>query len=449
MNVAKTIRHKILNHASIFDETIRVYNDALSFIIEVIDNEVSDTNAYSTKEMTNLMERLIHATKSNPTPKYTEFNQRFYKFPSYFRRAAIAMAFGKVKSYRSLLENWETEKQAALENGRKFNKQRPTKQFTHKEFPVLYKGNMFKRTSDTTAFIKVFVKNDWVWVDVVFRPQDLFKRGVHEWKECNPKLVKQGKKYFLHISYEQQVALHKEKIQHQRICAVDLGLTNSAVCSVLDANGTVFARKFIRHRREKDQLRRATNYLRKAQRQTGYASMPRYWNRINGLQKQILNDTAAQIIQFAKQHHVHTIVFEFLDKMRMPKGYYGAKKLRFKLHYWAKKGIQNKVEEMAHYEGMRISRVNPRNTSKYAFDGSGEVKRSQRGDVVIFVNGKQYHTDLSASYNIGARYFIRAIQKSISEKEWSELSAKVPTLTTRTKQTLASFITLRTVLCFS
>ena len=37
MKVAKTIRHKILNHSSIFDETIRVYNEALSFIIEVID----------------------------------------------------------------------------------------------------------------------------------------------------------------------------------------------------------------------------------------------------------------------------------------------------------------------------------------------------------------------------------------------------------------------------
>ena len=117
MKVAKTIRHKILNHASIFDETIRVYNVALSFIIEVIDNEVADTNAYSTKEMTNLIEGFIHTTKSNPNPKYAVFNQSFYKFPSYFRRAAIATAFGKVKSYRSLRKNWETEKQVALENG--------------------------------------------------------------------------------------------------------------------------------------------------------------------------------------------------------------------------------------------------------------------------------------------------------------------------------------------
>ena len=449
MKVAKTIRHKILNQSSIFDETIRVYNEALSYIIEVIDNEVVDTNAYSTKDMTNFVERLIHATKNNPNPKYFEFNQRFYKFPSYFRRAAIATAFGKVKSYRSLLQNWEAAKQIALENEREFKAQPPSKQFVHKEFPVMYKGNMFERTSESTACVKAFVKNDWVWIDVAFRPQDLYKRGVHEWKECNPKLVKQGKKYFLNFSYEGKVDLHKEEIQHQRICSVDLGITNSAVCSIMDANGTILARKFIRHKREKDQLRRATNYLRKAQRQTGYASMPRYWNRINGLQKQLLNDTAAQIVTFAKEHEVHTIVFEFLDQMRIPKGYYGARRLRFKLHYWTKKGVQNKVEEMAHYEGMRISRVNPRNTSKYAFDGSGEVIRNQRGDLATFQNGKQYHADLSASYNIGARYFIREIQKTTPEKVWSELSAKVPTLTTRTKQTLASFITLRTVISFS
>ena len=74
----------------------------------------------------------------------------------------------------------------------------------------MYKGNMFEKHL-INRFCKNIRKNDWVWVDVVFRPQDLYKRGVHGWKECNPKLVKQGKKYFLHISYEGKVALHKEK----------------------------------------------------------------------------------------------------------------------------------------------------------------------------------------------------------------------------------------------
>ena len=308
---------------------------------------------------------------------------------------------------------------------------------------------MFKRTSDTTAFVKAFVKNDWVWVDVVFRPQDLFKRGVHEWKECNPKLVKQGKKYFLHVSYEGEVTFTQRK-----------NSTSTYLCSRFRVNqlSGMFGTGCKRHcpcakihsPSKRKRPIASSNELFTQSTTTNriciYASLLESDQRFT---KTNLKRYGCSNHRFAKQHHVHTIVFEYLDKMRIPKGVYGAKKLRFKLHYWAKKGIQNKVEEMAHYEGMRISRVNPRNTSKYAFDGSGEVKRSPRGDLAIFSNGKQYHADLSASYNIGARYFIREIQKSISEKEWSELLAKVPTLTTRTKQTLASFITLRTVFRFS
>ncbi|MEM1505620.1 hypothetical protein RG959_19660 [Domibacillus sp. 8LH] len=76
---------------------------------------------------------------------------------------------------------------------------------------------------------------------------------------------------------------------------------------------------------------------------------------------------------------------------------------------------------MAHYLGMRLSRINPRNTSALAFDGSGKVERSPKKDLAVFLTGKVYHADLSASYNIGARYFIRAFQKSISETKWLPL----------------------------
>lgn len=212
--------------------------------------------------------------------------------------------------------------------------------------------------------MKTFVNHDWVWVEVSFRLQNLDKRGVTEWKECNPTLVRKGNKYFLHFSYETTIKLNKTPLQQQRICAVDLGLTNSAVCSILNATGTVLTRKFINQTREKDQLCRITNYLRKAQSRSGYASMPRYWNRISGLQRHRLVHTASEIIQFAKEYKVDVIVFEFLGKMRTPKGFLGAKKLRFKLHFCCKLGIQSKVEEMAYYEGIRISRINLRNTSK-------------------------------------------------------------------------------------
>ncbi|GIN58526.1 hypothetical protein J8TS2_28450 [Lederbergia ruris] len=442
MKVAKTLRHKIINHSGIFDATLQVYNRALTYMIEVIDKEFDDLECFSSSSIVAPVEKLIHTTKTNPSPKYTEFNRDFHKFPSYFRRSAIATALGKVKSYRSNYRNWESEREMALSEGKRFKKNPPKLQLIHNEFPVLYKGNMFVRTSDTTAQIKVFHNKDWVWMDIKFKGQDLYKRNVWGWKEHSPKLVKVGKKYFLNISYTNKVKLSKTDIKNQKVCAVDLGISNSAVCSVMDAKGTVLARKFINQTKEKDRLYHLTNKLRKVQRASGWVAAPNYWRQVNGLQKHIVNHTSHEIVKFAQEHHCDVIVFEYLNKMRVPKGFWGAKKLRFKLRYWRKTAIQNKVEEMAHYVGMRITRVNPRNTSALAYDGSGKVERNDKKDLATFSTGKVYHADLSASYNIAARYFIRAYEKSMSEKSWLSLQAKVPELIKRTCQTLSSFISL-------
>ncbi|MEM1503741.1 transposase [Domibacillus sp. 8LH] len=378
MKVAKSLLHKITNQTEIFNATLDMYNDALSFIIRVIDKEFDHTDGLTTKSIVPAVEKLIHATKSNPLPKYKEFNERFYKFPSYFRRSAIASAFGKVKSFRSNYQNWEEEQKYVLSEGIKLKKQPPCLQAEHKEFPVFYRGNMFNRTSDTSAQIKVFHKNDWVWADIEFKGQDLYKRGVWEWKENNPKLIKRGKKFFLSISYENKVTLTKTPIQEQKVCAVDLGLTNSAVCSVIDATGTVLGRTFINQPKEKDRLQTLTNKLRKAQRASGRIHAPNFWRQINGYQQHIVRRTSHEIVKFASKHDCDVIVFEYLGRIKTPKGFYGARKLRFKLHRWRKIGIQNKVEEMAHCLGMRISRVNPRNTSALAFDGSGKVERNPK-----------------------------------------------------------------------
>ncbi|WNS77756.1 transposase [Domibacillus sp. DTU_2020_1001157_1_SI_ALB_TIR_016] len=442
MKVAKSLLHKITNQTEIFNATLDIYNDALAYVIEVIDKEFDDTERLTTKSIVPAVEKLIHATKSNPLPKYKEFNERFYKFPSYFRRSAIASAFGKVKSFRSNYQNWEKEQKYALYERKRFKKQPPRLQVKHKEFPVFHRKNMFNRTSDTTAQIKVFHQNDWVWIDIEFKGQDHYKRGVWEWKEHNPKLIKRGKKFFLSISYENKVTLTKTPIQEQKVCAVDLGLTNSAVCSVIDATGTVLGRTFIDQPKEKDRLQTLTNKLRKAQRASGRIPAPNFWRQINGYQQHIVCHTSHEIVKFASKYGCDVIVFEYLGRMKIPKGFYGARKLRFKLHGWRKIGIQNKVEEMAHCLGMRISRINPRNTSALAFDGSGKVERNSKKDLATFSTGKVYHSDLSASYNIGARYFIRAFQKSISETKWLSLQAKVPELAIRTSQILSSFISL-------
>ena len=95
-------------------------------------------------------------------------------------------------------------------------------------------------------------------------------------------------------------------------------------------------------------------------------------------------------------------------------------------HMWKKKGIQNITEQLAHGNGMQISRVCSRNTSALAFNGSRPVTRDKKNhSLCTFRNGKQCHCERSASYNMGARYFIREVLKPFSEKKRSELESKV------------------------
>ena len=112
-------------------------------------------------------------------------------------------------------------------------------------------------------------------------------------------------------------------------------------------------------------------------------------------------------------------------------------------------GLRQKLTEYkAHQLGMRISHVCAWGTSKLAFDGSGEVKRGKEVskttpyNVCCFKNEKQYNCDLSASYNIGARYFIREILKTLPAKERLHIEAKVPQCCKRSTCTLSTLISL-------
>ncbi|RGS13108.1 transposase [Blautia obeum] len=81
---------------------------------------------------------------------------------------------------------------------------------------------------------------------------------------------------------------------------------------------------------------------------------------------------------------------------------------------------------------MRISRICAWNTSRLACDGSGTVVRDPGNhSLCTFQNGKRYNCDLSASYNIGARYFIRELLKPLPATERSLLEAKVPSVKRR------------------
>ena len=72
-----------------------------------------------------------------------------------------------------------------------------------------------------------------------------------------------------------------------------------------------------------------------------------------------------------------------------------------------------------------------------------------RAKFSIFTTGKVYNCDLSASKNIGARFFIRVLLKSLSVKEELLVLAKVPELNRRTSCCLATLINAYAVFCAS
>ena len=101
--------------------------------------------------------------------------------------------------------------------------------------------------------------------------------------------------------------------------------------------------------------------------------------------------------------------------------------------------IREKAEQKAHLLGIRIATICAWKTSALAFDGSGSVTRDDNNHALAtFTTGKQYNCDLSASYNIGARYFIRELLKSLPATEESRVKAKVPDAGRRTSCTLST-----------
>ena len=420
---------KVRESHGAFKGTTEKYRQAVDYFINVALNEWEKISPIKSSQLRQReVELLTHQTEQNPKTKY-KFDEQFYKFPSYLRRAAINEAIGKVSSYKSNLNNWQENPQG----------KEPGIPKAGRIYPAMYRDNCFVRTGTYTARLKIFINETWDWLNVELKKSDVdyIQRHCKNRKECSPTLQKRGKNWYLDFAFEEKVEIRDKKITEQVIIGVDLGLNNACVCSAMKSDGTVIGRKFLKLPREKDCLNHAVNRIKKAQ-QHGARKMPRLWARAKGLNQNIANLTAQFIIKVAKYYSANVIVFEHLDLSGKKRG---SKKQR--LHLWKARGVQQIVEHKAHQEGMRISRICAWNTSRLAYDGSGYVQRNEHNySLCTFQNGKKYHCDLSASYNIGARYFIRELLKSLSATLRLGIEAKVPQCAKRITCTLSTLISL-------
>lgn len=434
MHIISSYSVKIRKYSRIFNDTAKIYREAVDYFIHVC---LSEWNVLESIDGNLAKQRYIetctHVTKTNKSPLFA-FDQQFYKFPSYLRRSAISAAIGKVLSYKRNLANHEAG----------VNHCQPSIPKAGFVFPAMYRDNCFIRTGTYTARIKVYIRNTWDWLDVELRKSDVdyISRRYEHQGGCAPILRKRGKKWFLDFAFEEKVKLNEVPVYNRTIIAVDLGINNACTCSVMNVEGTILDRKFLDLSREQDSLHHALNRVKKAQ-QNGARRTPRLWAKAKSINEHIATLTANFIIDIASCWSADVIVFEHLN-LQNKKG--GGNTQRH--HLWKAQRVQAMVEHKAHRLSMRISRVCAKGTSILAYDGSGPVKRGIDGNYSMckFKNGKIYNCDLSASYNIGARYFAREILKSLPETERLDIQAKVPGGAKRTTCTLSTLLELNAVM---
>ena len=439
MRISSTYSVKLqTEQKSVLETTAVLYRRAVDYFISMIlerwDSLFSDLESKSL--VVRQVELLCWPTARRPVTELDfgrDIGPQFYKFPCYLRRAAISEAHGCVSSYQTRLAQWKKNPSG----------KEPGKPRAGRTFPAMYRENMFEQVDRYTVRIKVFIRNTWDWITVILKKTDIdyINRHCAHRKQCVPTLRRRGKNWFLDFSFEEEATLFTTDIYRQTIVSVDLGINNACVCSVMRPDGTVVGRKFLSLPAEKDCLERAVQRIKSAQRH-GARKMPRLWARAKGINESIAVKTARFIVDTAMLYNADVIVME---KLQVRGRKHGSKKWR--LHHWRAQYVQSMVEDKAHRNGMRTSRVCAWNTSKLAYDGTGPVTRDEKNwSMCTFTSGKRYHCDLSASYNIGARYFIREIFKSLPATVGQRIAAEVPECAHRSTSTWRTLIRMRAAL---
>ena len=432
MKITSSYKMKLSGDLKALENSIKIYREALCMLIPIIDNRWELLKEHKfTNQKRMLIEHWIHNTKNNQA--LFDFDEKFPKMPTYLRRSAAATALGIVSSYRSLLENWKKGPKG----------QPPRLNSKHYVCPAYYKREMFRNFDpiSKTIELKVFKNGDWVFDTYKLKTSDCnyYQKYLVGKKQNVPIIQKKGKRFYATFSYEEKVDLVPQD-SIDKICAVDLGLNNDAVCSIMGKDGTVYARRFISFSEEHDHLSTQIGRIKRNQKR-GSKHNKTLWCKVAGISQDIADKTVKAILEFGKQNEADVFVLEYLD--------FKGKNIIKRAHFWRYKRIFRVLTHKAHQNGLRVARVNARNTSRLAFDGSGWSKRGHEvtsktpHSIMQFTTGKTYNADLNASYNIGARYFINQLLKTVTVTQRLTLEAKVPQVVKRSTCTLSSLINLR------
>jgi IS605 OrfB family transposase len=396
--------------------TIAVYRRAVRLLATVALTHWPELGPLRSKERLTALEALVHPTKLRPQVRYAALSFALGKMPSYLRRAALNAALGAASSFLSNYSNWLDD--AARERG-----SRPPRFGVSNVFPSLYGGNMILVSEDLRTVRLKLLDAHGLWrfseplslkgrlkrlTDEMALSPSLMSEGAHAWLSC-PVQVKRKK--FIHNKHV------------GRVCAVDVGINNAAVAAVVDSTGTVIARKFLTCARHNDQRERLSVAISKKQAQSHGAQGRRMgrgfckslFRRIAGLSLEAARTLASELVAWARAQGAQALVLEDLKGWK-PKGRGTRQRQRF--HRFQHRMLVKYIVFQAEEHGLRVLHEYARGTSAYAYDGSGLVKRDRENmSLATFSNGRRYHADLNAAYNIAARGLARMLGVEGREKE--------------------------------
>lgn len=304
MKITSSYAIKLTGDLKSLENALTIYRNALRFIVPIVNahwGELKDLE--NTKQRMTYTEKLIHST-ANSQACYN-FDEKFPKFPTYLRRSAINKVLGIVSSYYSNLEMWAKEPKG----------QEPKLRLTHYAYPAYYKIGMFRNfnPANQTIELKVYKNNDWVFETYKLKTSDCtyYQRYLVGKKQNVPIIQKKGRRFYATFSYEEETELVSEK-SIDKICAIDLGLNTDATCSIMDKDGTVYARKFISFSKEHDQLHTQLGRIKRNQKRGSHHNKT-LWRKVAGLSQDIADKTVKAILDFGIENGVDVFVLEHLD----------------------------------------------------------------------------------------------------------------------------------------
>lgn len=415
-----------------FYETISMFRGAVKFLIPIVAHEFSAINELNLNEQFSFVSKLLKSSSKSNGYIDRSFESLLYDY----KVSAVNQAVRIVKKYRKALALWNLSDKST---------DPPLLKVNNHAMPNFYKsGYVFKLIKDEDSYkcvIKLLVCGKWEWEEFNFCKSDLSyleKIGLKLESANSPVLEKKGKHFALRFSFDRFFSVTNRK---KRILACDIGINNAAVVCVMEEDGTIVARKFIKFKTEEARLRSILSEIKIAHEVTN-CKTPRLYRLAVNYNSELAKLTATAIVNTAADHQCDVVVMEKLSEKRSK--HFGQNAMR--LAIWRKNDVINRVQDLAHYKGMKFSTVLAQNTSKLAFDGSGEVKRDENNySLCTFKSGKKYNCDLNSSYNIGARYFVREIWKTFPEKNITAIKAKVPELWCGAHCTLSTLIDLYAV----